>query len=107
MFGVIVVDAGKSRSTNLGRYAYIHNHCLEYRHIYLLFYQLPESNLFTHHMIFSREKPLLKSKALGSIFYHIVFRSIIRKTQKYLVVLFIYLFCFVFLLELFIQSHTI
>ena len=104
---VIVVDAGRSRCTNLGRDAYIHDHCLGYHHNYLLFYQLPNSNLFTHRMLFSREKPPVKSMALGSIFYHIVFRSIIPKTQKYLVAVFLYLFYFVFSLDLFIQSHTI
>ena len=56
MCGVIVVDAGRSRSTNLGRDAYIHDHCLGYRHNYLLFYQFPNNNLFTHHLLFfSRE----------------------------------------------------
>ena len=67
MYGVIVVDAGRSRSTNLGRDAYIHDHCLGYRHDYLLFYQLPNSNLSTHRMLFSREKTLVKSMAPGSI----------------------------------------
>ena len=53
---VIVVDAGKSRSTCHGRDAYIHDHCLRYRHNYELFYQLLNSNLFTHHMrSFKRE----------------------------------------------------
>ena len=75
MCGVIVIDAGTSRSTNLGRDAYTHDHCLGYRHNYLLFYQFPNSNLFTHRMLFSREKPLVKSTAPRSIFYHIVFRS--------------------------------
>ena len=107
MCGVIVVDVGRSRSTNLRRDAYIHDHCLGYRHNYLLFYQLPNSNLFTHRMLVSWEKPLLKSTATGSIFYHIVFRSIIPKTQKYLAALFLYLFYFVFLQGLFIQSTII
>ena len=79
VFGVIVVDVGRSRSTNLGCDAYIHDHCLGSRHYYLFFYQLPNSNLFTHRMLFSREKPLVKSTAPRSIFYHIVFRSIISK----------------------------
>ena len=96
MCGVIVVDAGRSLSTNLGRDAYIHDHCLGYRHNYLLFYQLPNSNLFIHGMLFSREKPLVKSTAPGSISYLIVFRSIIPKTQKYLAALFVYLFYFVY-----------
>ena len=48
MCGVIVVDAGRSRSTNIGRDGY--------RHEYLKFYQLPNSNLFTHRLLFfSRE----------------------------------------------------
>ena len=105
MCGVIVVDAGRSRSTNLGRDAYIHDHCLGYHHNYLLFYQLPNSNLFTHLMLFSREKPLVKSIARGSIFNHIVFRSIIRKTQKYPAALFLYLFYFVFLSILSIKAN--
>jgi hypothetical protein len=72
MCGVIVVDAESFRSTNLGRDAYIHDHCLVYRHNYLFFYQLPNSNLFTHRMLFSREKPLVKSTAPGSIFTYFI-----------------------------------
>ena len=34
---------------------------------------MPNSNLFTHRMLFSREKPPVKSTALGSILYHIYF----------------------------------
>ena len=73
MCGVILVDAKSFRSTNLGSDAYIHDHCLGYCHGYLIFYQLPNSNLFTHHMLFSREKPLVKSTAPGSIFSYICF----------------------------------
>ena len=105
MCAVIVVDAESFRPTNLGIDAYIHNHCLEYRHNYFLFYQLPTSNLYTHHMLFYREKPLVKSTTPGSIFYHIVFRSIFLKTQKYQAALFLYLFYFALLLDLFIQSY--
>ena len=68
MCGVIVVDAHRSRPTFLGRDAYIHDRCLGYRHDYSLIYQLPNSNLFTHRMLFLREKPLVKTMALGSIF---------------------------------------
>src|SRR5215216_3406884 len=85
----------------------MYDHGLGYRHSYFLFYQLPNSNLFTHRMLFSREKPLVKSTAPGSIFYHIIFKSIIPKTQKYFCALFLSLFYFVFLQDLFIQSHTI
>ena len=56
MCGVIVVDPGRSQSANLGCDAYIHDHCLGYRHNYFCFYQLPNGNLFTHHLLFfSRE----------------------------------------------------
>ena len=48
MCGVIVVDAGRSRSTCLGRDAYMYDHCLRYRHDFTRFYQLLDSNLFTH-----------------------------------------------------------
>ena len=65
MCGVIVVDVELFWSTNLGCGAYIHDHFLGYRHNYLLFYQLPNSNLFTQRMLFSREEPLVKTMALG------------------------------------------
>jgi hypothetical protein len=56
MCGVIVVDAGRSRSTCHGHDAYIHDHCLRYGHNFALFYQLLNSNLFTHRMrSFKRE----------------------------------------------------
>ena len=56
MNGLIVVDAESFRSTCLGRDAYIHDHCLGYRHNYALFYQLLNNNLFTHRMLsFNRE----------------------------------------------------
>ena len=63
MCGVIVVDAGRSRSTC--RDAYIHDHCLRYHYYYSLLYQLANNNLFTHCMLSSREKPLMKSMAPG------------------------------------------
>ena len=47
MCGVIVVYAGKSWSTCHGRDAYIHDHAQK-SHNYSLFYQLLDSNLFTH-----------------------------------------------------------
>ena len=44
------------RSTWHRRDAYMHNHCLGYRHNFALFYQLPDSNLFTTILIaFKRE----------------------------------------------------
>ena len=44
-----------------------------YRHNYSIFYQLPNSNLFTHLVLFSRENPLVKSTTPWSILYHIFF----------------------------------
>ena len=56
MCGVTVVDAGRSQSTCHGCDAYIHDHFLRYHHNYALFYQLLNSNLFTHRMLsFKRE----------------------------------------------------
>jgi hypothetical protein len=53
----------------------IYDHCLGYHHNYGLFYQLPNSNLFTHRMLSSREKPLVKTMAPGSIFHHIKLKT--------------------------------
>ena len=75
MCGVIVVDLGSFWSTCLRRDAYIHDHCLGYHHDYLFFYQLPNSNLFTYRMLFSREKTPVKTMGPRSIFHHISFRS--------------------------------
>ena len=92
MCGVIVVDAGRSQSTNLGRDAYIHDHCLEYRHNYLLFYQLPNSNLSTHRMLFSMREA--SSENYGPR----VYQNHITKTLKILLpfsfIYFILYFCF-------------
>ena len=65
-----------------------------YHHDYLKFYQLPNNNFFTHHLLFSQEKPLVKPTAPGSLshiiclcnlFYLLfLFRSIKPKIQKYL-----------------------
>ena len=65
MCGVIIVDAGKSRSTNLGCDAYIHDHFLGYRHDYSLFYQLPNSNLFTHCVLTTRKRPVSGAPVLA------------------------------------------
>ena len=77
MFGVIVVDACRGCSTCHGHDAYSHGHCLRYRHNLVLFYQLLNSNLFTHRMLFSREEPLVKSTFPGSIFPSYIFISIL------------------------------
>ena len=41
MGGAVVVDAGRSWSTCLGRDAYIHDHRLEYRHNYVFLVNCP------------------------------------------------------------------
>ena len=63
-------------------------------HNYLKFYQFPNSNLFTHRMLFSREKPLVKSMAPGSIFSSYTFRSIL-------------LFAFLFICNFYFQIYII
>ena len=69
MCGVIVVDAGRSRSTCLGHDAYIHDHCLD-----ILITMLSSVNCSivicspTVEYLCSREKPLVKPMAPGSIF---------------------------------------
>ena len=122
MCGIIVVDAESFQSTCLGRDAYIYDHCLGYRHNYLLFYQFPNSNLFTHHMIFSREKPLVKNMAPGLLLLElalifplkrkgrcckveisIIFRSIKPKTKKYLGAIYLPLLYFALLIILYLS----
>ena len=71
MCGVIVVDAESFWSTCHGNDAYMHDRCFRCCHNFALFYQLLNSNLFTHHMVSSREKRLVKPMAAGSIFHHI------------------------------------
>ena len=56
MCGVIVVDAESFWSTCHGNDAYMHDRCFRCCHNFALFYQLLNSNLFTHHMrSFKRE----------------------------------------------------
>ena len=55
----------------------------------------------------SREKPLMKTMAHVSIFYHIIFRSTKSKTQKYLVAIYFLLFCFALLLIFYIYHYQI
>ena len=80
MCGVIVVDAGRSRSTCHGHDAYIHDHCLRYRHNFALFYQFLNSNLFTHHMrSFKREA---SSENYGPRVYLLAYYFQIYKTKN-------------------------
>ena len=89
MCGVIEVDAGRSPSTCLGRDAYIHDHCLGYRYNFALFYQLLESNLFTHRMLSFKREASSETYGPVTIFRHIFFRSVKQKKQKYLVAIYL------------------
>ena len=82
MCGVIVVDAGRSRSTWHGRDAYIHDHCLRYRHNYALFYQLLNSNLFTHRMLSFKREASSETYRPRFYFPSYIFISINQTTPK-------------------------
>ena len=96
MSGVIVVDASRSRSTCLGRDAYIHDH-----HLDILITMLNSVNCSTVicsptvEYLCSREKPLVKPMAPGSIL-------IISISITF--ILFCYVLCFYFLLCIFIPK---
>ena len=82
----------------------------------LKFYQLPNSNLFTHRMLFFLREATSEiygprvyslSYLLRDLFlFAFIFRSINPKTERYLAALFYYLFYFAFPQDLFIQSTT-
>ena len=88
-----------------------------YHHNYLRLYQLPNSNLFTHRMLFFSREATSEIYGPGSLLYHIclrdlflsafIFRSINPKIQKYLGAIYYYLFYLAFPRDLFIQSTTI
>ena len=113
MCGVIVVDAESFRSLDTDVMPIFHNHCLRYRHNFALFYQLLDSNFFTHSILLCWEKPLVKPVVPGSIFHHISFRSTIlqsfsfrsinQKPQKYLLYL---LFSFIYLYQISLLQVT-
>ena len=84
MCGVIVVDAGRSRSTCHGHDAYIHDHCLRYHHNFAFFYQLLNKNLFTHHMHSFKREASSENCGPQVYSYNIIFRSVKLKSQKYL-----------------------
>jgi len=91
MCRVIVVDAESFRSTCHGRDAYMHDHFLRYRHNYGLFYQLLDSNLFTHHMFSFKREASSETNCPQVYFPSYIFRSINQKTQKYLAEIYLYL----------------
>ena len=113
MCGVTVVDACRSRSTNLGCDAYIMIIALDIVIIIQSSINCPKVICLPTICYFSREKPLVKSYGPGvySLSYLLwdlflfafIFRSIIPKTQKYPAELFYNLFYFAFYRELFIH----
>ena len=104
MCGVIVVDAGRSRSTYLGCDAYIMIIA-----DYSIFYQLPNSNLFTHRVLLMREatsesygpRVYFSNILLSDLsFCFFLFTSTKPKTPKHIAAYFICPFYFVFLRDL-------
>src|SRR3989337_3052100 len=107
MCGAIVVDAESFRSTCHERDAYIHDHCLRYRHNFALFYQLLNSNLFTHRMLSLKREASSENYGPRSIFYHIIFRSTKSETQKYLATIYLLLFSLALLFIFYIYQYQI
>ena len=99
MCGVIVVDVESYRSTCHGRDAYIHDHCLRYFHNYALFYQLLNSNLFTHRMFSFKREASSETYGPRVYFPSYIFRSIKPKTQKYIAAIYLPLLYFAFYLS--------
>src|SRR5215216_3053326 len=87
-----------------------------YRHDYLKFYQFPNSNLFTHRLLFFSREATSETYGPRVSSHHIclcdlfslafIFRSIFPKTQKYLAAFFCSLFYLMFMRDLFIQTTT-
>ena len=80
-----------------------HNHCLRYLHNYALFYQLLDSNLFTHHNTYAilREATsetygprdyLLSYKFIIYFYLHLYFSNLYHKNTKNIFILSYYLY---------------
>ena len=99
MYGVIVVDAGRSRSTNLGRDAYVMIISWISSWVFEV-YQLPNSNLFTHRLLFFSREATSETYGPRVSFHHFclcdlfsfafIFRSIKPKIQNYLAAIYSY-----------------
>ena len=107
MCGVIVVDAGRSRSTCHRCDAYIHDHCLRYCHNFALFYQLLNSNLFTHRMRSIKREASSENYGPRVYFCHIIFRSIKPESQKYISAIYLPLLYFALLLIFYTYLYQI
>ena len=115
MSGVIVVDAGRSRSTNLGCDAYILIISLDIVIIIWSSINCPTVVCLLAVCYFLREATSeiydtrvysLSYMLYDLLFATFIFRCIIPKTQKYLAAIFCYLFYFAFYRDLFNQSIT-
>ena len=115
MCGVIVVDAGRSRSTNLGRDAYILIIALDIVIIIRSSINCPTVICLPTVCYFSREATS-EIYGPGSILYHIcfeiyfyllLFSDLYSKNAKIPGCTFYYLFYFAFYRDLFIQSTQI
>ena len=107
----IVVDAGRSRFTNLGCDAYILIIALDIIIIIRSFINCPIVICLPTVCYFSREATSEIYMPLSYLLSDLlcatsIFRSIIPKAQKYLAALFIRIFYFMCYRELFIQSTT-
>ena len=71
MCGAIVVDAGRSRSTCHGRDAYIHGHCLRYRHNYAVSINCSTVICSPTVILMLSREATSETYGPGSIFHHI------------------------------------
>ena len=118
MCGVIVVDAGRCRSANLGRDAY-NDHCLDIVMIIWSSINCPTVICLPTVCYFSGEKPLVKLTALGSLFIIFafaiyftlhLFSDLLNHKYKNTLLQFIcfcFVLCFSNLLYLSLSDHTI
>ena len=111
MCGVIVVDAGRSRSTILGCDAYIMSIAWISSWLFEVLSIAQQQFVYPLFAIFSREKPLVKPMAPGSLshiiflcdlfYFPFIFISIKPKIQKYLTAIYSYLFYLAFNLSIY------
>ena len=73
-----------------------HNHCLRYRHNFALFYQLLDSNLFTHRMFSFKREAFSETSGPRVYFPSYIFRSINQKPKNTLLqfIYFYFVLCF-------------
>ena len=85
----------------------LHNHCLGYRHNFALFYQLLDSNLFTHRMFSFKSEASSETYGPRVSSPSYIFRSIEQKTQKYQKYLLSLLFSFIYLYQISLLQVTV